>query len=157
MLQTKFMHISCEIVVRWMPRNIYDDKANIESQNGLVPQQAITWALDEQDLCYPKSPYATMGYLSPDFCIAKNKTIFHPINQHTVMMIVFTGNGRQDNLRFMHFKGSYNGIVCVNIQSTRSRLIKKTHSGRMTHICVSNIIIIGSPNGLSPDQRQAII
>ena len=27
----------------------------------------------------------------------------------------------------------------------------------MTHICVSNLTIIGSDNGLSPDQRQAII
>ena len=27
----------------------------------------------------------------------------------------------------------------------------------MTHICVVNLIIIGSDNGLSPDRRQAII
>ena len=27
----------------------------------------------------------------------------------------------------------------------------------MTHICVGNLIIIGSDNGLSPDRRQAII
>ena len=27
----------------------------------------------------------------------------------------------------------------------------------MTHICVSEIVIIGSDNGLSPDRRQAII
>ena len=32
-----------------------------------------------------------------------------------------------------------------------------THWGRVTHICVSNITIIGSDNGLSPDRRQAII
>ena len=32
-----------------------------------------------------------------------------------------------------------------------------THWGRMTHICVSEIIIIGSDNGLSPGRRQAII
>ena len=31
------------------------------------------------------------------------------------------------------------------------------HWGRMTHICVSKIIIIGSDNGLSPSRRQAII
>ena len=28
---------------------------------------------------------------------------------------------------------------------------------RVTHICVGNLTIIGSDNGLSPDQRQAII
>ena len=32
-----------------------------------------------------------------------------------------------------------------------------THWGRATHLCVSNLTIIGSDNGLSPDRRQAII
>ena len=32
-----------------------------------------------------------------------------------------------------------------------------THWGRVTHICVSKLIIIGSDNGLSPHRRQAII
>ena len=32
-----------------------------------------------------------------------------------------------------------------------------THWGRVTHICVGNLTIIGSDNGLSPDWRQAII
>ena len=32
-----------------------------------------------------------------------------------------------------------------------------THWGRMTHICVGNLIIIGSDNALSPGRRQAII
>ena len=32
-----------------------------------------------------------------------------------------------------------------------------THWGRVTHICVSKLIIIGSDNGLSPSWRQAII
>ena len=32
-----------------------------------------------------------------------------------------------------------------------------THWGRVTHICVGNITIISSDNGLSPYQRQAII
>ena len=31
-----------------------------------------------------------------------------------------------------------------------------THWGRVTHICVSNLTIIGSDNGLSPGRRQAI-
>ena len=31
------------------------------------------------------------------------------------------------------------------------------HWGRVTHICVSKLSIIGSDNGLSPDRRQAII
>ena len=32
-----------------------------------------------------------------------------------------------------------------------------THWGRVTHVCVSKLTIIGSNNGLSPDRRQAII
>ena len=32
-----------------------------------------------------------------------------------------------------------------------------THWGRVTHICVGKLIIIGSNNGLSPGRRQAII
>ena len=32
-----------------------------------------------------------------------------------------------------------------------------THWGRVTHICVGNLTIIGSDNGLSPCRRQAII
>ena len=32
-----------------------------------------------------------------------------------------------------------------------------THWGRVTHICVGNLAIIGSDNGVSPGRRQAII
>ena len=32
-----------------------------------------------------------------------------------------------------------------------------THWARLTHICVGNLTIIGSDNGLSPGRRQAII
>ena len=32
-----------------------------------------------------------------------------------------------------------------------------THWGRVTHICVGKLIIIGSDNGLSPGRRQAIV
>ena len=32
-----------------------------------------------------------------------------------------------------------------------------THRGRVTHLCVGNLTIIGSDNGLSPGRRQAII
>ena len=41
-------------------------------------------------------------------------------------------------------------------QNTK-RLITLTHWGRVTHICVSKLTIIGSDNGLSPGRRQAII
>ena len=46
-------------------------------------------------------------------------------------------------------------LLFINIIFTISNLL--THWGRVTHICVSKITIIGSDNGLSPSQRQAII
>ena len=38
-----------------------------------------------------------------------------------------------------------------------SSTITLIHWGRVTHICVNKLIIIGSDNGLSPGRRQAII
>ena len=35
--------------------------------------------------------------------------------------------------------------------------VELTHLGRVMHICVSNLTIIGLDNGLSPGRRQAII
>ena len=35
--------------------------------------------------------------------------------------------------------------------------VELTHWGRVTHICVGKLTIIGSDNGLSPGRRQAII
>ena len=49
---------------------------------------------------------------------------------------------------FKHFQYLFEGMVIS---------LSLTHWGRVTHICVSKIIIIGSDNGLSPDRRQAII
>ena len=44
----------------------------------------------------------------------------------------------------------------VNIGKEKTNL-PLTHWGRVTHICVSKLTIIGSDNGLSPGRRQAII
>ena len=41
--------------------------------------------------------------------------------------------------------------------STLVQILLLTHWGRVTHICVSELTIIGSDNGLSPGRRQAII
>ena len=40
---------------------------------------------------------------------------------------------------------------------SRYRRAQLTHWGRVTHICVGKLSIIGSDNGLSPNRRQAII
>ena len=45
-------------------------------------------------------------------------------------------------------------ILDMSLKITNLRL---THWGRVTHICVGKLSIIGSDNGLSPGRRQAII
>ena len=45
-------------------------------------------------------------------------------------------------------------LIGLNTQYHPTHL---THWGRMTHICVGKLTIIGSDNGLSPDRRQVII
>ena len=51
------------------------------------------------------------------------------------------------------YKPRTNIIVCLSIIIR----ILSTHWGRVTHICVSKLTIIGSDNGLLPGWRQAII
>ena len=48
----------------------------------------------------------------------------------------------------------YRMMICYQSHAKEQTL---THRGRVTHICVSKITIIGSDNGLSPGRRQAII
>ena len=49
--------------------------------------------------------------------------------------------------------------TCIHTEANSSRdtIWTLTHWGRVTHICVSKLTIIGSHNGLSPDRRHAII
>ena len=54
------------------------------------------------------------------------------------------------------------GVSVVNILQKSNCDIKRlenssTHWGRVMHICVGKLTIIGSDNGLSPGRRQAII
>ena len=42
-------------------------------------------------------------------------------------------------------------------RSWKHSLMTLTHWGRVTHICISELTMIGSDNGLSPGRRQAII
>ena len=47
---------------------------------------------------------------------------------------------------------------CRSVQIFRSQTYKAlTHWGRVTHICVGKLTIIGSVNDLTPGRRQAII
>ena len=48
-------------------------------------------------------------------------------------------------------------IFLLQLDKTVDLQMKITHWGWVTHICVRNLTIIGSDNGLLPDRRQAII
>ena len=52
------------------------------------------------------------------------------------------------------FYGYSLNLLIILIFSAISNL---THWSRVKHVCVSELTIIGSDNGLSPGQRQAII
>ena len=55
--------------------------------------------------------------------------------------------------------GPMNFAIWVHFTShmIRQSSFTLTHWGRVTHICVNKLTIIGSDNGLSPNRRQAII
>ena len=48
-------------------------------------------------------------------------------------------------------------VAEINYRYMRVKNEVLTHWCRVTHICVGNLVIIGSDNGLSPGRRQAII
>ena len=67
-------------------------------------------------------------------------------------------------LAFCHMSVTVRYVIIFHLLSHLSTLYKDvallcilSHWGRVTHICVSKLTIIGSDNGLSPDRRQVII
>ena len=58
---------------------------------------------------------------------------------------------------FTLFSTSFLQNIYTSISGSPLPYLLLTHWGRVTHICVSNLTIIGSDNGLSPGRRQAII
>ena len=59
--------------------------------------------------------------------------------------------------RCMIFVSPYGDCRILMDAWTIRALTGLTHWGRVTHICVIKLTIIGSDNGLSPDRRQAVI
>ena len=51
----------------------------------------------------------------------------------------------------------FSGLLCLKLWYISSSCFLLTHWGRVTHICVGNLTIIGPDNGLSPGRCQAII
>ena len=56
----------------------------------------------------------------------------------------------------MNYSILYKKTRILWCETVRSKMVL-THWGRLTHICVGKLTIIGSDNGLSPWRRQAII
>ena len=79
----------------------------------------------------------------------------------SIKIHIFVEKNAVDNLRWhfnqnTHFRSRKCSSKChmQNVDHADNAL---THWGRVTHICVGKLTIIGSDNGLSPDRRQAII
>ena len=56
-----------------------------------------------------------------------------------------------------HIQRDQKDLTGAFAKSSIPLMEKLTHRGRVTHICVRKLTIIGSDNGLSPGRRQAII
>ena len=72
--------------------------------------------------------------------------------------------GRYISIIYSIFHRISTGFCCAFLCHSYSSVLlhchcvnRLTHWGRVTHICVSKLTIIGSNNGLSPSRRQAII
>ena len=73
----------------------------------------------------------------------------------------------EESFHLLHRKCSFNAMkwtrwfqrvwYVLSFIETNMLFVLLTHWGRVTHICVSKLTIIGSFNGLSPDRHQAII
>ena len=109
--------------------------------------------------CYANS----IDYAQPGFLAHGNS---RTITGSTVLNCSFHEFGLlyQLQLRFtkcrISMPGSCNWLPWSNAKmgtKTITSLSHLTHWGRVTHICVSTLTIIGSDNGLSPGRRQAII
>ena len=61
------------------------------------------------------------------------------------------------NLRLIHINLWLRIFEIALIIQVKTTWYDLTHWGRVTHICISKLTIIGSNNGLSPGRRQAII
>ena len=84
----------------------------------------------------------------------------HPIDNKSALDQVMTCRPRGDKPLPEWWPSSMTHI-CVTwpqwVMEDKTPVYPLTHWGRVTHICVGKLTIIGSENGLSPGRRQAII
>ena len=78
----------------------------------------------------------------------------------SVFVFVYWSNGLCYLGHWFNCKETASLLAVVTLLHWATHLVfntKLTHWGRVTHICVGKLTIIGSDNGLSPGRRQAII
>ena len=91
----------------------------------------------------------TWWTLKPNNSDVKHKNTLSCLDQYTIQHLVnkYTG-GECPHPHKWRGVPNWNADDCLH---------PLTHWGRVTHICVSKLTIIGSDNGLLPGRRQAII
>ena len=88
---------------------------------------------------------------------------FHPTLYRACNYLSILGLKLIHVLKRGHWCVTYHSLqlcLCLTVNTTRKIfkiIIVLTYWGRVTHICVSKLTIIGSDIGLSPGQRKAII
>ena len=89
----------------------------------------------------------TSHYLNPYTCIYK-PSIPEPLQESSSL---------SESTNYMWNDFDERQTWYLIFRQSGNIIAKLTHWGRVTHICVGNLTIIGSDNGLSPGGQQAII
>ena len=96
-----------------------------------------------------------------DFAKSCNETSYRILKQCTgviyMMLFGISFHIFMNNIRLNRHQITTKKFISLMLNLEYSLRTWLTHWGRVTHICVSNLTIIGSDNGLSPGRRQAII
>ena len=84
-----------------------------------------------------------------------HRSSWHQINEIWLITPSFISYATMSMVVWLHARLWY--LNCQLNRDTQSCVKPWTHWGRVTHICASKIIIIGSDNGLARTRCQAII
>ena len=101
-------------------------------------------------VCFANSFYSHAGKCCK--CYIWNYLAYHRAidnHMHTYIFIESSNGFTEVYVRDHHMIQHFDNIAL--------KFHQLTQWGRVTHICVSKLTIIGSDNGLSPGRRQAII
>ena len=98
---------------------------------------------------YWQNLYNIMAWISNHIPQSSEWGITHPCP-------IFNGNLIKLQFRFRALIGNWIVLDVINYICLKF-IAGLTHWGRVTHVCISKLTIIGSDNGLSPRWRQAII